>query len=217
MSIFPDPEYQRLFLDSSNEMMEWDGDRGLGRYAKAARHIREAGFGRDRMARLALAAADYRWAASGSLSAAACHYAATDIRRTRNSLGRAQDLERQGKIPAEMRHIFAAIREREGELADLDRRLAAFDAEYAGLVAAGDDRAVLDWLLGQVRDLPGLPTLHRRIALHADRLGQSDLAREHRDWAAVFEADDPDPAAAPPQPTANGHHRPADVPAAGPA
>lgn len=217
MSVFYDPEYRRLALDSSNEMMDYDGDRGLGRYETAARHARQAGRGRERMARLGFDAGEYRWAAAGWLSAAACHFAASDVGRTRVCLGRAQDLERRGKIPAEMRHIFTALREREGELADLERRLVAFDAEYARLAAADDDQTVLDWLLRQVRELPGLPRLHERIAYHADRLGRADLAREHDAWAAVFTADEPTD---PPSPGRNGHHAAAaraDVPASGPA
>lgn len=206
MSVFYDPEYKRLNLDSSNEMMEYDGDRGLGRYEKAARHIREAGFGREQMARLALAASDYRWASANSTCAADCFRQATDPARMRASLGRAQDLERQGKIPPQHRHIVRAIREREGELADLEQRLAAFDAEYTER-ALGDDRATLDWLIERVRDLPGLPRLHERVALHAGRVGDHDLARRHLDWAAVFAADPPpDPPAGLHPPGANGHH-----------
>ncbi|MBX9580259.1 MAG: hypothetical protein K2X87_08115 [Gemmataceae bacterium] len=202
MSIFYDPEYKRLALDSSNEMMDYDGDRGLGRYEPAARHVRAAGAGRERMARLAFDAGEYRWAASGWLSAAACFDRLPDLGRMRACLGRAQELERRGKIPPEYPRLFGALRERERELIDLERRLAAFDAEYARLDGSGDDRATLDWLLEQVRELPGLPALHHRIARHAERLGDHDLARRHLDWADVFEADPPGD---PPHPGANGH------------
>lgn len=204
MTITTDPEYRRLALDSSNEMMEYDGDMGLGRYEKAAGHIREAGRGRDRMARLGFDAGDYEWAAAGWLSAADCYCKGADLDRMRACLGRAIDLERAGKIPAEMEYLSVALRRRKRELAKLERRLARFDAEAARLDAAGDDPAALDWLLGQVRDLPGLPRLHQRIAAHADRLGRAELAAEHRRWAEVFAADPRPAPAADPEPVPAG-------------
>ena len=44
----------------------------------------------------------------------------------------------------------------------------------------------LDWLLKQVRDLPGLPALHYAIAQAATHLGQAARASEHLDWAEKF-------------------------------
>lgn len=193
------PEYRALELDSSNDMIDHDGDRGLGRYERAARHMRQAGAGRGRMGQLMFEAGNYRWAATDWLCAADCFRRVPDLGQMRACLGRAQDLEWRGKVAPTDLYLFDALREREGQLDELERRLARFDAEYAGFDGAGNGRAdaALDWLLGQVRELPGLPRLHARIAALADRLGRADLAAKHREWAEVFAADEarPEPAA----------------------
>ena len=121
------PEYKKLALDSSNDMMDHDGDRSLGRYAKAARHILQAGLARDRMGQMMFDSGDFIQAAADWLSAAACFLLAADPRRMRDAFERAQTLVHEGKVPPERRDIHAALKEREEQLAALDQKLSPAD------------------------------------------------------------------------------------------
>lgn len=193
MTALETPEYRKLALDSSNEMMDHDGDRGLGRYAKAARHIREAGFGRLRMGQIMFDAGEFVHAAEDWLSAAACFYLVPDLERMREAFGRVQALDRAGHIPAERRDIRAAIVEREGQFHELGQKLKRFLQHEERMVdARRPAQEALDSLLPQLRELPGLPKLHELIAHQAARLGQLPLASEHLDWAEKFDPGNPE-------------------------
>ena len=191
MTVTDRPEYRKLRLDSSNDLMRHDGRRAEGEYAQAALHARQAGLARQQMAAMAFAAGEYVRAASDWLSAAACFYLVPDLDRMTASLYAAQQVEREGRIPAENRHVYAALREREQQAHELHERLTQLGTEYERLTAAKDDVATLAALLGDVRRFPGLPALHVRIYYHADRLGKLDLARQHLDWTRTLAPESP--------------------------
>jgi hypothetical protein len=193
VSITDNPEYRKLRLDSSNDLIRHDARRGDGEYEQAALHARQAGLARQQMAAMAFAAGEYVRAASDWLSAAACFHLATDPERMRDALASAQQLEREGRIPAENRHVFAALREREEDARELGEKIRQFRADLdrkGGLMASGDT-ARLDWLLGRVRELPGYPWLHVAISFQARRSGQDQLADQHLTWAVRFEPENP--------------------------
>src|ERR1700674_3025743 len=110
------PEYRKLALDSSNDMIRHDARRGCGEYAGAALYISEAGSGRLRMGQIMLDAGDFPRAAADWLSAAACFYLATDLERMKECVERVRQLDREGKIPAERRDIHTALKEREAQI-----------------------------------------------------------------------------------------------------
>jgi tetratricopeptide (TPR) repeat protein len=173
-------------------MIDHDADRTLGRYPKAAAHIRDAGFGRLRMGELMFADGNFAQAAADWLSAAACFYLATDLERMREAFDRVQKLDQEGKIPPERRDIHAALKEREEQIKVIEQRLAEFELEYSRVVSGvrtANDTG--DFLLGRVRELPGLPKLHALIAIQANRLGQLPLAIEHLEWAEKFDPGNP--------------------------
>jgi hypothetical protein len=183
------PEYRKLALDSSNEMMDHDGDRGLGRYPQAALHIREAGFGRLRMGQIMSDSGDFVHAAEDWLSAAACFYLVPDLERMRDAFERVRRIDQAGHIPAERRDIHAAIKEREEQLRTLDEKLNQFRQEYGRMVGPTQtaNPKTLEWLLRQVRELPGSPLLHANISNQALQLGLQPLAIESLDWALRFD------------------------------
>jgi hypothetical protein len=186
-------EYRKLELDSSNDMIEHDADRTLGRYPKAAWHILQAGLARERMGQMMFDGGDFTQAAADWLSAAACFDLATDPKRMRDALDRARTLDHEGKIPPERRDLHEALKEREEQLKALEEKLTQFDQGYRRL--AGTTHAVgqlvLDFLLQQVRSLPGCTFLHAAIASQAGRLGQRHLAFKHLAWAEKFEPGNP--------------------------
>jgi tetratricopeptide (TPR) repeat protein len=186
-------EYRKLELDSSNDMMDHDADRTLGRYAKAALHMRDAGLMRLRMGQMMFDANDYAQAAADWLSAAACFYLATDSKRMQDALDRARKLRDEGKIPPERRDIHEALKEREEQVKELEDKLARFSSDYFDLVGPEQITSpkALDFLLGRVRELPGFAALHAAITSHAGRLGQRTLAVQHLDWATKIEPNSP--------------------------
>lgn len=191
MSVTDLPEYRKLRLDSSNDLMRHDGRRAEGEYVQAALLARQAGLARQQMAAMAFAAGEYVRAASDWLSAAACFYLVPDLDRMRECLASAQQLEREGRIPAENRHVFAALREREEQGRELSAQVQAFLQDFSrrgGLAAAGDP-GLLDWLVGLVRTLPGEPRLHAAIYFQASRLGLKPLAADHVTWAHRLDPD----------------------------
>lgn len=129
MSATTSSEYRKLALDSSNEMMDHDAERALGRYPLAAWHMLQAGKLRVQMGQMMFDAGQFTQAAADWLSAAACFYLATDLERMREAFERVRKLEREGKIPPERRDIHAAIKEREEQLETLSRKLAQLQTE----------------------------------------------------------------------------------------
>lgn len=116
------PEYHKLSLDSSNDMIEYDASRALGRYPNAALHIRDAGIGRLRMGQMMFDAGEFAHAAEDWLSAAACFCLVPDLKRMNDTTELVRKLDREGKIPPERRDLHAALKEREGQLVELDRK-----------------------------------------------------------------------------------------------
>jgi hypothetical protein len=165
-------------------MMDHDAERALGRYPQAAWHMLQAGEARARMGQMMFDAGQFAQAAADWLSAAACFYLATGLERMRNTFERVKQLGQEGKIPPERRDIHAAIKERAEQLETLARKIAQFhETRHAS------DQESLDWLLTQLRELPGLPELHSAIAQIATRLGQTARASENLTWAEKFAPD----------------------------
>jgi tetratricopeptide (TPR) repeat protein len=181
-------EYRQLGYDTSNDMIRHDSCRGLGEYARAALHIRNAGAGRLRMGQMMFDEGNFAWAAANWLSAAACFDLATDPKQMREALDRAKRLFEDGKIPPERRDLHESLKEREEEFKALERKLNQFGQD-AGRVTGQE---ALDWLLGQIRNLPGSPRLHVAIALRAGQCGQLPLAFAHLEWAETFAPEDPE-------------------------
>lgn len=186
-------EYRDLALDSSNEMMEYDSRWVLGRYPEAAWHILRAGIARVRMGQMMFDTGEFVLAAEDWLSAAACFYLATDLERMRDAFERVRELDREGKIPPERRDIHAAIKEREEKIKVLEGKLSQFQRDYHNRVGPAHvaSQESLNWLLRQVRELPGWTDLHAAIASQAGRLGQKPLAVQHLDWAEKIKPGDP--------------------------
>ena len=143
-------EYRQLGYDTSNDMIRYDSRRGIGEYAQAALHIRNAGFGRLRMGQMMHDAGEFVLAAENWLSAAACFLLATDPKEMQETLARAQQLDQEGKIPPERRDIHAAMKEREAELKELEQKLKRFQGRNTttGLIPghAASQEYLLDWL-----------------------------------------------------------------------
>ncbi len=133
MNAAANAEYRKLALDSSNDMMDHDGEHALGRYPKAARHILQAGETRVRMGQLMFDEGQFAQAAADWLSAAACFDLVPDLERMRDAFERVRKLEHEGKIPPERRDIHAAIKEREEEIKTLEQKLNQFhqDSRHA--------------------------------------------------------------------------------------
>jgi hypothetical protein len=120
MTATKSPAYRQLALDSSNDMIEHDADRTLGRYPKAAWHILRAGNARVHMGQIMFAAGEFVLAAEDWLSAAACFYLATDLGRMRVAFELAEKLDQDGKIPSERRDLHAALKQREEQIKTLE-------------------------------------------------------------------------------------------------
>jgi tetratricopeptide (TPR) repeat protein len=186
-------DYRKLELDSSNDIIRHDARRGDRKYAEAALHIRNAGFGRLRMGEMMSDTGQVAYAAEDWLSAAACFYLVPDLERLREATDRVRKLDHEGKIPPERRDIHAALKEREEQARELDGRMKQFWLDYRRMV--GSTRTVmpeaLDFLLRKVRELPGSPHLHAEISYQAKNLGQRQLAVESLAWARKFDPNSP--------------------------
>ena len=90
-------EYWKLALDSSNDMIEHDADRTLGRYPKAAWRILQAGLAREPHGQMMFETANFSQAAADWLSAAACFFLATDPKEMQESLARVQKLDHEAE------------------------------------------------------------------------------------------------------------------------
>jgi hypothetical protein len=180
-------EYRQLEQESSNQLMEHDSRRVLGRYEEAAYRALQAGQDRARMGQLCCEAGEYAEAAEDWLSATACFLLATAPKQAVGALGLLRRLEAEGKVPAERPDLRNALREREQQLNDLNRQVEQF---LHGFEQPGKaDERTLGSLLRQVRDLPGLPALHYAIYRQASELGQQALADKHRVWAGTFDSE----------------------------
>ncbi|MDY3560845.1 hypothetical protein R5W23_002094 [Gemmata sp. JC673] len=176
-------EYRQLELDSSNDMMDADSRRALGRYVEAAWHHLQAGAARERMGQMMFDTGDRVRAAADWLSAAACFHLATNLQQMSEVLNRVHELVQQGSIPPERRDIRCALVERDEQQHALEHRMARFQHEYEEVRNNIDGQEFLTWLLGQVRDLPGFMNLQLAVAHRAMRLGQFPLALQHLKWA----------------------------------
>lgn len=187
------PEYLKLERDSSNDIIRHDARRGDRKYPEAAVHARNAGLARLGMGEIMFDAGDFPQAAADWLSASACFYLASDVERMREALDRARHLDREGKIPPERRDIHEAMKEREEQLRELERKMKALWLDYRRMVGSTGAAILeaLDFLRKQVRELPGYPHLHVRIADQAMKLGQRQLAVEAMDWARKFDPSSP--------------------------
>lgn len=180
------PEYRQLGYDTSNDMIRHDARRGDRKYAEAALHIRNAGLGRLQMGEMMFDAGEIVYAAEDWLSAAACFYLVPDLERMRDAFDRVRKLDQEGKIPLNRRDIHEAIKERAEQIKTLERKL----AQFRDRDKHANDQEILNWLLAQVRELPGLPELHSAIARVATRLAQTARASEHIAWAEKFAPND---------------------------
>jgi hypothetical protein len=182
-----DNEYRKLALDSSNCLMDWDGQWGLGRYEMATEAVLHAGQMRQRMGQMSLKCNDSEAATEDWLSSAKCFVEATALKPAAEMLRLIQQLEAAGRIPPERQDLLAALREREEQVRRLERRIQEFFDRQP--TPTQPDEQSLAALLRQVRELPGLSQLHRLIAQQASGLGRTELAAVHQHWAEVFSQD----------------------------
>jgi tetratricopeptide (TPR) repeat protein len=184
-------EYQDLERASSNELLESDSRRVLGRYAEAAYHALQAGRSRARMGLLRYQAREYAEAVEDWLSAADCFLQATSRAQATDVLEALHRAEMDGQVPAERPDLHAALRERDQGLVELNQRVLELwrDFRRNGHEVDVADERTLRFLLQSVRELPGLPLLHFTIFRQASDLGQQHLAAEHLGWAATFDPD----------------------------
>jgi hypothetical protein len=125
MTAAQEREYHDLELDSSNELLEHDSRRVLGRFEEAAHHALQAGRARARMGQLRFDAGDYSGAAADWLSAAACFLQADAGDSATIILDEVRRLAADGRLPAARPDLAAALKEREQQLADLNRQVEA--------------------------------------------------------------------------------------------
>lgn len=191
MSATEQHQYRDLQRESSNFLMEHDSRRVLGRYAEAAYDALEAGRRRARMGQLCYAAGEYAEAFEDWLSAAECYLQGTGKKQAAEILSLLQRVEADSKMPATHLDLHAALREREHGLDELRQREQRFlrDLTLQGRQIDRADERTLEFLLEQVRGLPGLALLHYMIYRQASDLGRQDLAERHLVWAATFDPD----------------------------
>jgi hypothetical protein len=190
-------EYQRLALESSNLLMEWDGQWVLGRYEQAALAALQAGRLRAQMGAILRDAGDWEGAAEDFLSAADCFVKASHREEGQNALDQARRMIAQEAAEAARPDLRQIARERDEALERLrQREQEVLDSFLArGYRPEVPDEDALRYLLPAVRDLPGLAPLHWFIFLQASKLGREQLAGKHLAWAAAFDPDNPDYAA----------------------
>jgi hypothetical protein len=187
MIAIKDNDYRQLAIDSSNFMLDGDGQWVLGRYEEAAYAFGQAGHMRRCMGQITCAAENFALAAEDWLSATACFVQATDRDQAEASLGLVQWLEEQKRIPANRPDLLAALHQRAEEVQQLKRKVDDFTRMLmpGSFSHAGNDNR-LNFLVQQVRELPGYAPLHYEIYKVALDLGRPSLAAKHLRWAAAF-------------------------------
>jgi hypothetical protein len=159
----------------------------VGWYEVAAYAALQAGIERERMGRMMIEAGEVVFAAEDWLSAAACFLLATAPARSSALLDEVRRLDAEGKVPTDRRDMHAALREHGQGLETLIERIARFRRELDERHTEVPDPQTLDYLLKQVRDLPGLADLHAAIHQQAAALGRQELADKHLAWAKAFD------------------------------
>lgn len=182
---------RQLGLDSSNLLMEWDGLWVLGRYEEATLAVRDAGHMRRRMGEMCLEQGEFAVAAGDWLSATACYVQASARLEANATLQLVRRLDSQGHVPADRADLRAALKEREDEIHTLKEKEEAFGLAVVakGIMHGPASEEHLDFLLRQVRDLPGFALLHGLVADQAIKLGRQELAEKHFRWANAFAPD----------------------------
>lgn len=182
-------EYRDLATESSNLMIEADSKWVLGNYPLAAYYFLQAGRKRSQMGQISFDDAQFANAAADWLSATACFLQGTSIEHAQTTMKLVYELERDEKIPEDRLDIHVAIREREQELTNLEEKIDDFFAEFGERDETLDsvNQETLDFLLSQVRELPGLAILHYAIYNQAAGLNRTELAASHAEWAAKFD------------------------------
>jgi tetratricopeptide (TPR) repeat protein len=188
MTATKENDYRELESASSNLLMEWDGRWCLGRYEEATYAVWRAGRLRLRMGRLSFDAGNFTAAAEDWLSAAACFLEADAEERANEALQLVRELAAQGRLPAERTDLLAALREREEGLLQLRQEVQDFHARLLKHLLPSNprDEDRLNFLVQQVREMPGYAPLHYQIYKLALKLGQDGLAAKHIRWAATF-------------------------------
>ncbi|HUY34805.1 MAG TPA: hypothetical protein VMV69_18815 [Pirellulales bacterium] len=180
-------DYHELELESSNDLVDHDSRRVLGRFAEAASHALQAGARRERMGRISLDTGRHADAAEDWLSAASCFLLATASGRAAEILKIVHGLIAQGNVPANRRDLHAALGECDKGLKQLKRKERRFLAEFGAEHELNrPDEDTLRFLQERLRDLPGFADLHYAIFRQALGLGRQDLAEEHLRWAVTF-------------------------------
>jgi hypothetical protein len=99
MTATESPEYRKLALDSSNDIIRHDTRRSDRKYVEAAWHALRAGDARRRMGQMMFDAGELVLAAEDWPSAAACFYLVPNLGQMRETFDRVKKLDQEGKIP----------------------------------------------------------------------------------------------------------------------
>jgi tetratricopeptide (TPR) repeat protein len=192
MTPIDSPEYRKLVLDSSNDLIRYDSQWILGEYTAAAFHALRAGIARTNMGVIKVNHQEFTQAAEDWLCAAHCFNLATRPQLARRTLDWVSQMEKDGKIPQQRRDLFAAIATREEEYKTLEQRLTELqhDVQRSG-PSPGRGQETLDRLIRWLRILPGFWKLQALIFLQARQIGQIAFAVKHLDWADKLSGGDP--------------------------
>src|SRR5262245_53091743 len=128
MIVANNSEYRQLELDSSNLLMDWDADWGLGRFEQSTYAVLQAGEMRRRMGQMSFEAGEFCFAAQDWLSSVECFVAATALDQAEVSLGFARRLVEGGHIPPERKDLSAAMDERTAEIERLHQQIRDFNS-----------------------------------------------------------------------------------------
>jgi tetratricopeptide (TPR) repeat protein len=188
-------DYRKLEIESSNLLMEWDGQKVLGRDVEAAYAAFRAGLLRARMGQMRLDDGDWTGAAEDCLSAIDCFVQAGVMERAISLFERlGQESAGRGGLPPGRDDLASALAERETSIRQLcdqvERRLTEF-FETLGYREDVRDRDALDYLMRFVRDFPGWADWHLMIFRQADAHGEEGLADRHIRWAWEFAPEKP--------------------------